>query len=162
MENTTVVKNNSIGAKDILEALVGMQANMAYVNDALAKLETVRSDGPEDIGAQAKAKAMADVVICHETTNQKMIALYEKMYNDISSEQNVLNKIENLHKNLVENSAISMHRLSDVICAMCGNGGENENESVADVCNVFSMREHNLRLLLEFYIKEYEELKKSN
>ena len=84
MENTTEVKtNNSINAKDILEALVGMQANMAYVNDALAKLETVRSDGPEDIGAQAKAKAMADVVMCHETTNQKMIALYEKMYDEV-------------------------------------------------------------------------------
>lgn len=161
MENTTEVKtNNSINAKDILEALVGMQANMAYVNDALAKLETVRSDGPEDIGAQAKAKAMADVVMCHETTNQKMIALYEKMYDDISSEQNVLNKIENLQKNLVENSALSMHRLSDAINDICSVG--DESDSVIDVCNVFSQREHNLRLLLEFYIKEYEELKKSN
>ena len=84
MENTTEVKtNNSINAKDILEALNKMQDNMAYVNDALAKLETVRSDGPEDIGAQAKAKAMSDVVMCHETTNQKMIALYEKMYDDV-------------------------------------------------------------------------------
>ena len=83
MENTTVKANNTITSKDILEALSEMQGNMAYVNDALAKLETVRSDGPEDIGAQAKAKAMADVVMCHETTNQKMIALYEKMYDDL-------------------------------------------------------------------------------
>ena len=38
---------------------------------------------PGNIQGQAKAQAFADIVRCRETTNQKMLSLYEKMYDDL-------------------------------------------------------------------------------
>ncbi len=63
----------------ILQKIAEMQAATAHLHECMDKLADVRSDGPEDIGAQAKAQALADIVRCRETTNQQMLAIYEKM-----------------------------------------------------------------------------------
>ena len=36
-----------------------------------------------DVAGQAKAKALGDVVRCRETTNQQLLAFYEKVYDDL-------------------------------------------------------------------------------
>ena len=52
------------------------------------RLEDVKSEGPGDIGAEEKAKAIANVVKCRETTNQRLIDFYEKAYFDCITKEN--------------------------------------------------------------------------
>ena len=37
----------------------------------------------DDIVGQAKAQALGDVVKCREATNQQLLKMYEKMYDDL-------------------------------------------------------------------------------
>ncbi len=67
----------------ILAQIEEIHRGMDYIIDVVAKLESVRSDGPGDIGAEAKAQGFAEVVRCRETTNQQILRLYEKMYDNL-------------------------------------------------------------------------------
>ena len=67
----------------ILGQIEKIFADNKHIQEALAKLENVRSEGPGGLGAQAKAQGIADVVKCRETTNQQMLRFYEKLYDDI-------------------------------------------------------------------------------
>ncbi len=73
----------------ILSKLAEIQTETSYLNEALSKLSSM-NDGdsgsagsPGNILGAEKAKAFGDIVRCRETTNQQMIKLYEKMYEDI-------------------------------------------------------------------------------
>lgn len=63
--------------------------NTAYIEAALGSLASVESACTGDIGAQEKAKGIADVVKCRETTNQQLIGFYERVYNDLKNEKAV-------------------------------------------------------------------------
>ncbi len=63
----------------ILSQLAEIQKQTAHLHECMVKLSEVQSGGPEDIGAQAKAQALSDIVRCRETTNQQMLAIYEKL-----------------------------------------------------------------------------------
>lgn len=73
----------------ILSQIAKIQEQTEYLNDALEKLsqmgdgESGAPGSPGNIQGQAKAQAFADIVRCRETTNQKMLSLYEKMYDDL-------------------------------------------------------------------------------
>ena len=75
----------------------------------------------------------------------------------------VLEQIENLQKQLTENSFHSLHRLEDAVYHIYGNESEAENDdrnsSVASVCEVFRRREETLQRMLAFYEKMYDDLK---
>ena len=66
----------------ILEQIEKVAAQTAYLNDAMAELRAFEVKDKSDIGTQGKAKAIADIVRCRETTNQQLLKLYEKMYDD--------------------------------------------------------------------------------
>lgn len=73
----------------ILSQIDKIQQQAELLNTALEKLSQM-SDGdsgepgaPGNIQGQAKARGFADIVKCRETTNQKMLDLYEKMYDDL-------------------------------------------------------------------------------
>ncbi len=68
----------------ILGEIAEIRKQTAYLNTCISELAKVKSEGPEDIGAQAKAQAIADIVKCRETTNQQMLHLYEKMYDSLT------------------------------------------------------------------------------
>ena len=70
----------------ILEQLEKVREDSAYIFEALSKLECVTTGGSGDIGAAEKAKGIADVVRCRETTNQQLLRFYEKLYDDIKAE----------------------------------------------------------------------------
>ena len=70
----------------ILEQLEKVREDSAHILEALSKLECVTTGGPGDIGAAEKAKGIADVVRCRETTNQQLLRFYEKLYDDIKAE----------------------------------------------------------------------------
>lgn len=67
----------------ILAQLEKISSQTAYLNEAIAQISGMQVTGSGDIGTQGKASAIADVVKCRETTNQKLISLYEKMYDKI-------------------------------------------------------------------------------
>ena len=84
-----------------------------------------------------------------------------KMENKLT-EREIFKQIVALQKQITENSANSLHRLGDVIDSVYSTESETGNEQVSEVCNVFSQREHNLKIMLEFYIKMYEDVRKNN
>ena len=83
-----------------------------------------------------------------------------KMENKLT-EREIFEQIVALQKQITENSANSLHRLGDVIDSVYSTECETGNEQVSEVCNVFSQREHNLKIMLEFYIKMYDDVRKT-
>lgn len=83
------VNASALTAFDIYEELKAIRIDKDHIFSALSTLEKVPSNdkceayGPLDIVGQAKAQAIQAIVACRETTNQKLIMLYEKMYSDI-------------------------------------------------------------------------------
>lgn len=79
-----------VAASDILERIDMLIAETAYLRESVHALKQIESAGVGDagsrgdIGTQAKATAIASVVEQREQTNQKMIALLDRMYDDLS------------------------------------------------------------------------------
>lgn len=92
MEDTTTQNKYSI--EYILEQVAKIQEQTEYLNQVIEKLSAM-DDGdsgecgsPGNIQGQAKAEAFGDIVRCRETTNQQMLKLYEKMYDDLKPHSN--------------------------------------------------------------------------
>jgi uncharacterized protein (UPF0371 family) len=66
-----------------LQQIAIIQSETAYINEAIAELSRTHSGGPGDVGVQGKAMALGEVVKCRETTNQKLLEFYFKMYEDL-------------------------------------------------------------------------------
>lgn len=88
-ENNTLTKTDSqLTKKDIFNAINALNQETVHITEALKQLETVRSEGPGDVGAQARAQAIAKVVECREITIQQTLSMYMKMYDDaLANEQ---------------------------------------------------------------------------
>ena len=87
----------------ILSQIAKIQEQTEFLNIALEKLSQM-GDGEGNIQGQAKAQAFADIVRCRETTNQKMLSLYEKMYDDLKPDNrnkklDVLDKLAQIAAN---------------------------------------------------------------
>ncbi len=66
--------------------LTQVQEDHAHMVKALDYLERMPSNPvPGDIAGQAKATAAMEIVRSREETNRKLIALYDKMYEDLRS-----------------------------------------------------------------------------
>lgn len=107
---TKATQNDSLYTMEYcLTQIAKIQSETSHINDAFSQLSTVRSDGPGDIGAQERARALGDVVRCRETTNQKLLEFYAKMYEDLRvSNANVLTEAQN-----------SLLHISDKIAEYC-------------------------------------------
>ena len=88
MSNT----NNVFGhmtVEDILQHINNMVNQTGYIGEAYEAFKTMGDGDSGDCGApgnimgKAKAEAIATVVQCRETTNQQILKLYEKMYDDL-------------------------------------------------------------------------------
>lgn len=93
MTDNTQVENTIVeySIPYILEQIAAIQQETAYLNEAIEKLSKM-SDGdsgspgaPGNLQGQAKAMAFETIVQCRETTNQQMLRMYEKMYDDLKS-----------------------------------------------------------------------------
>lgn len=82
--------NNKLTKKEIFYAISDLLDECDHIELAMNQLQSVKSEGLEDIGAQAKANAIAKIVEIRETTLQKTLALYEKMYDDIQNEKDMM------------------------------------------------------------------------
>jgi hypothetical protein len=83
--------SRELTANDILHRIDMLIGETSYLRESVDALGKIESGGPGeayspgDIGTQAKAMAIASVVEQREQTNQHMIALLDRMYDDLSS-----------------------------------------------------------------------------
>lgn len=57
-----------------------------YLHNAISELSKTNSIGPGDVGTQEKAHALGEIVTSREHTNQRLLSLYEKMYDDLKAQ----------------------------------------------------------------------------
>ena len=88
----------------ILSQIAKIQEQTEYLNIALEKLSQM-GDGEGNMQqCQANAQAIEDIVRCRETTNQQILSLYEKMYDDLKPDNrnkklDVLDKLAQIAAN---------------------------------------------------------------
>ena len=91
VSNLLNVKAKQPADKLTMEYVLGkieeISGDRSHITAAIAELGKMKSGGPGDIGTEEQAKAIGDIVKARETTNQKLIALYEKMYDDLKPEK---------------------------------------------------------------------------
>ncbi len=71
----------------VLGKIEEISTDRSYITAAISELGKMKSGGPGDIGTEEQAKAIGDIVKARETTNQRLLALYEKMYDDLKPEK---------------------------------------------------------------------------
>ena len=119
MSNTT--KKEKLTIDYVLKQIEQIMKNTDYIHNALEQLSLMPKSEPGDIAGEEKAKAIADVVRCRETTNQQALRLYEKMYDDLKpkEESSKLKAIEKLLDTVKEvNSEEGAEVLSDMLDAI--------------------------------------------
>lgn len=77
----------------LLSKLEEITTGQAFLTDAIAELGKMKSGGPSDVGTQEQAKAVGVIIQAREETNQRLIALYEKMYDDLTVKQTSLKEM---------------------------------------------------------------------
>ena len=96
LNHTVQEHNNEIeySIPYILKQIAAIQQETGYLYATISNLAAM-SDGdsgdsgsPGNFQGEAKAKAYGDIVRCRETTNQQMLRMYEKMYEDLSPNEN--------------------------------------------------------------------------
>lgn len=80
--------NDKVELGWLLQQIAALQSDTEYLKEGFAQLAQMNVGGktapgePEDVAGRAKAEALRDIIRCREATNQKLLALYEKMYDD--------------------------------------------------------------------------------
>ena len=82
--------NTALTIAYLLEQIEAIAKGTSHLDPAVSELMEMTTgvmsdDCVPDIAGQAKANALATVIQCRETTNQRLLALYEKMYDDLKS-----------------------------------------------------------------------------
>ena len=76
----------------VLTQIEKIASNTEYIDSVLTNLSFMQNSAPGDIAGEAKAEALATLVGCRETTNQKLIAFYEKIYDDLKPKADTAEK----------------------------------------------------------------------
>ena len=72
----------------VLDRIEAVRRDTEYLQKIIAALDNMTvGQGPGDVAGEEKAKALADVVRCRETTNQQLLQMYQKMYDDLKPVQ---------------------------------------------------------------------------
>jgi len=78
---------NKFTIEYLLDRLEEIALNQSHLTEALTKLSKMESKGAGDVGTEGQAHAIAAVVAAREKTNQKLLDLYLKMYEDLQLKQ---------------------------------------------------------------------------
>ena len=70
----------------VLEQIEKIATETEYLHNAISELSKTNSVGPGDVGTQEKAHALGEIVTSREQTNQRLLSLYEKMYDDLKAQ----------------------------------------------------------------------------
>ena len=87
LEENKMEENKTLTVKEVFDAINQIRADSAHLTQAFAALDSIHVGGPGDVGAAAKATAIGEIVKCRETTNQKVISFYERIYNDLVNDE---------------------------------------------------------------------------
>ena len=83
--------NDKVELSWLLQQIAAIQSDTEYLKEGLNQLaqmgigDSGDPGSPGDIMGQAKAEALQSMIQGRETTNQQLLRLYEKMYNDLLS-----------------------------------------------------------------------------
>ena len=83
VQEETVVEAKNYNIDYVLQQIEKIASQTDYLNEAITQLSKVNSGIPGDIGAQGVSNSLSQIIMCRETTNQRLIAFYEKMYDDL-------------------------------------------------------------------------------
>jgi len=84
-----MTNTDSIELAFLLNQIAAIQNDTEYLKEGLAQLaqlgmgDSGEPGAPGNILGQAKATALRDMVRGRESTNQQLLRLYEKMYDDL-------------------------------------------------------------------------------
>lgn len=89
-EYTNIVENGGVLTMAyVLERIEAIRLDTAHLHETIDALKnTAMGSVSGDIAGQEKAKALGDIVRCRETTNQQLLKMYEKMYDDLKNRDN--------------------------------------------------------------------------
>lgn len=76
-----------LSVRYILGQIAHIVRQTEYLDRAIDNISVIEQTISGDISGKAKATAIADVVRCRETTNQQILRLYEKMYDDLRARE---------------------------------------------------------------------------
>jgi len=92
LEDKTMSNDNTpaLTMEYLLGKIDQLASDTAYLHEAIAALQGMTHDSgecgsPGDIAGEEKAKALGSAVMCRETTNQQLIALYKQMYDGLKN-----------------------------------------------------------------------------
>ena len=80
---TAATEQPALTMEYVLGKIEEIANDKSIFSAAIEEIGKLRSGGPGDVGTQEQTKAIADVIKARETTNQRLIAFYEKMYDDL-------------------------------------------------------------------------------
>ena len=96
-DNKEVISNTPEKSALTINYLLGkieeISSDQSLAMAAITELGNMKSGGPGDLGMGEQARAVGEIVKARETTNQRLIALYEKMYDDLSAKQTSVQEI---------------------------------------------------------------------
>ena len=118
MENKNLSEKPTIGY--CLEQIENIQKQTDHIFSAITAISAIpsgdpgESGSPGDLVGEKKAAALADVARCRETTNQKLIAFYEKMYDDLLGKKTKNEVMLDIVKTALANGADSLESLDEL------------------------------------------------
>ncbi len=120
-ENSEAEEGQVVALADILKQMEAIQRDTKYLSDVIEKLSRMQDgdsgamNAPGNIMGQAKAEALGDVVRCRETTNQQLLKVYEKMYDDRSVRVSMQQKAYNLVECVVNRGGMASEDKKQII-----------------------------------------------
>ncbi len=82
--NTPIKSEDKLSMNYILEQIEKIALQTEYLNNAITEVSKITYNTEGDIIGNAKAEALSDIVKCRETTNQKLLDFYEKLYDGLN------------------------------------------------------------------------------
>lgn len=85
------MSDNKVDLSWLLQQIADIQSDTQYLTEGFTQLEKLgvgdsgEPGSPGNLLGQAKANALRDVIRGRESTNQQLLRLYEKMYDDLMS-----------------------------------------------------------------------------
>lgn len=93
-KQAAVIVQNPVTIEYVLGKIEEITKDTAYIHTALEQLASMPKSDPGDIAGQEKAKAIGDIVRCRETTNQRLVAFYERLYDDLTPQDAKLKALD--------------------------------------------------------------------
>ena len=137
-----------------------IEKNIIVIDEQGNKYEATYLKRAKGLVKNGRARFINENTICLACPPKEFLE-DNKMENKLT-EREIFEQIVALQKQITDNSYNSLHRLGDAIDGVYSAEDDTGSEQVSKVCDVFAMREQNLKDMLAFYVKMYDDLKKSD